>query len=175
MLLGALRWMNPKNTSDSVLPNAVEALLVLSDSAIGEAKASCRPKPTFGKFRRESGILVPGSWPPSPVNVQSVALDENLSRETRRLSVVETSASGGRGIGEDTPVASPGVGDEIPVVAGFELLYKLPKQDGQELPRLLSRSIGKILLIKGFMVGTQAQTIPRLTSTALHMNDTEAW
>jgi hypothetical protein len=78
-------------------------------------------------------------------------------------------------IGDCTPVVFPGVGDEIPVVAGFELLYKLPKQEGQELPRLLSRSTGMILLIKGFIVGMQAQTIPRLTSTALHMNDTEAW
>jgi hypothetical protein len=116
MFLGARRWMNPKNTSDSVLPN-VEDLLALSDSAISEATASCRPKLTFGKFRRGSVILVPDSGAASPVNVHSVALDENLSRETRRLSVAETSAGGGKGIGEDTPVAFPGVGDEIPVVA----------------------------------------------------------
>jgi hypothetical protein len=78
-------------------------------------------------------------------------------------------------MGDCTTVVSLGLGDDIPVVAGFELLYKLPKQEGQELPRLLSRRTGMILLIKGFIVGTQAQTIPRLTSTALHMNDTDAW
>jgi len=36
-------------------------------------------------------------------------------------------------------------------------------------------SVGKILLTKGFNVGTQAQMIPTLTSTALHMKDIEAY
>ncbi len=116
ILLGALRWMKPKNTSASVLPNAADARLVLSDSAIGEVTGSCRPRPTFGRGRRGSGTRFSGSWPPSPVNVQSVAFDENRSRETRRLSVAEIKAGGGIGIGEATPVAFPGVGDEIAVV-----------------------------------------------------------
>jgi hypothetical protein len=172
ILLGALRWMNPKKTSASVLPSVVDALLILSDSAFGEATDSCRPKPAFGRGRRESGMWFSRSRPPSPVNVQSVAFDENRSRETRRLSVAEIKADSGGAIGEATPVAFPGVGDEIAVVPWLELLYKLPKQ---ELPRLLSISAGRILLINGFIVGMQAHTIPRLTSTTLHMNDIEAW
>jgi len=56
ILLGALRWMKPKKTSASVLPSAVDALLILSDSAIGEVTDSCRPKPTFGRGRLESGM-----------------------------------------------------------------------------------------------------------------------
>ena len=69
--------------------------MILSDSAIGEATASCKPKPTFGKFRRDSPIRSPGSGTTSPVIVPSVAFDENRSRDTRRLSVVETNAGGG--------------------------------------------------------------------------------
>lgn len=94
MLLGALRWMKPKYISLSVLPNG-DALLILSESAIGEVAVSRKPKPTFGKFGRESPIRIPGSGAPSPVIVPSVAFDENRSRDTRRLSVVETNAGCG--------------------------------------------------------------------------------
>lgn len=170
MLLGALRWMKPKNTSASVLPSAVDALLVLSDSAMGEATEVSRANRTFGVPPRVSGGVT------SPVvdgggNVQSVAFDENRSRETRRPPFIAVIAGGSGEIGDGKSVAAAGPEDETPVVAGVEFLYRLPKQ---ELPRLLSMSAGKILVISGFSVGMQAHTSPRLTSTALHMNDIEA-
>ena len=177
ILLGALRWMKPKKTSASLLLNTVDALLVLSDSATGEAKEFCNPNPTFWIPSLVTGNPISVSGVPSPVingtgYVQSVAGDENVPRGTKRLSVFVVNAGWSGEIGDGSwPVASAGVRDETTVVAGLELLFQLPKQ---ELPRLLSIRVGKILLIKGFSVGMQAQTIPTLTSTALHINDIEA-
>ena len=105
MLLGAVRWIKPKNTSASVLPRAVEALLA---STTGDETVFCSPNPNVGApptilGARVSESGVPGVLSPVAVRagyIQSVAFDENRSRETNKLSLFVVNAGGSGEIGD---------------------------------------------------------------------------